>query len=347
MFNVMEGITKDIQQIEALIDESYKKFRSNAYDLGLLALHDKDQLGIMIGNSLSLALEQKVKVKNELETLLNEHQNMERLIEEGKTLTSVCKSEITKLENIKSEILSRLGAIALVQMQSQVATIKNCEVLNSEILREAKATKKSQASFFAIKLIGYLQLSLLKKKQPKRVLLIGRELEKHDELKNLTGEHVTPLLTQLAELNSKIDNYKKELSNSQTQLKKNQDETLNVINYKERFDDANNQMTEAAISYGFYLFENGSKWINDKTPDLELDLLSNMLRLQGEEEKGKKQIEIYKKEISIDELSLLIANDKKSISLLMSEKVKIDEEIDKLKAHITTVEDKIKALRKV
>jgi hypothetical protein len=346
MFIIMDGISKEIENLEEKIRVSEEELRSAAYELGLAALRDRETLAVEIGNSLLETLDKLATKKGQLEARLSENRQIERQIEENKSTAASLRREIESLSVEKDGLLSRLGAIALVQCQSGIAPQEISDLLKDSLDEERNAQSMSCSDRFFTRAMGKIKLSSLKRNESGRMLRVGRTLYEKGVLARLSGDQVPTLLEELQNFDSRLEKAGGRLRKSEDRLSRTKGEMLNTINYSEPLEEASCEFTEAAIAYGFYLFENGNKWIGEHTPEAELDILSRMLELRRTEDEARTEIEERKKEISIDELSLLIANDKKTIALLKTEKDKIDSQIERLESHISAIEDKIRAVRK-
>ncbi len=334
---IMDGISKEIFDNEQLIDANFALYREKAKALGLLALAHRERLNILIGNSLLTELINAKQSYDSISALSAKREALEASIKEEKKTASDSKNQVTELERQKKELLSRLGAVALVQAQSGVASAAIAELLKAELEaeREAIAQSNSNSAFEMLK--GRYKLNKLQKNQAKRVYDIGVEIEKNGLSSQVKGENGNGFALLLEKLNEELAFHKGTVEHLTRNLEKKADEQLNTINDKEQLEEAELKLNETAISYGIYLYENGSKWISAETPEEELDLLTEMLSLQNEREKIEQRIRQCYKEISIDELSLVISNDKKTIERLLVEKKQIEDEIERLNGHISQV----------
>lgn len=344
--NIMEGIKEEIQILQNQVDETYRQFRNQAHELGLVAYEDRESLKILIGNSLL----DNFKTKRESQRLREEEVRslleLESSIQEGRQMKKKAETELSSLFSERKNLLSRLGSIAFVQVEAGVANDRITHLLSGRLEKENRASKLSCSKFPLFSFIGKIRLSMLRKTHVREMLNMGILLDREDLLKELTGPSVEDLISKLCKIKEDIIHYESELEKSSLAIVENKDDKLKSLNYKAELEEANMAVEETAISYGIYLFENGSKWIDAATPERELDIISKMLILKKKEESLVKEIEDRKKEYRIDELSLLIFHDRKNIELLMSEKDKIDEEIEKLNVHIRSIETQIKGLRK-
>lgn len=344
--NIMEGIKEEIQILQNQLDEIYRQFRNQAYELGLVTYDDRESLKLLIGNSLL----ENFKTKREMQKIKEEEVRslleIESSIKEGKQKKKMAETELSALNSEKKILLSRLGSIAFVQAEAGVANDRITRLLSGRLEKENRAAKLSHSKFPPCLFIGKIKLSILRKSHVRDMLNVGILLDKEDLLKELTGVSVEDLLSKLDKIKEDIIRYEGELEKSSQAIVENKDDKIKSSNYKAELEEVNRAVEETAISYGIYLFENGSKWIDAATPERELDIISKMLILKKKEDSLIKEIEDKKKGYRIDELSLLISHDKKNIELLVSEKEKIDEEIEKLNVHIRTIETQIKGLRK-
>ena len=338
---IMDGISKEIFENEQKIESNFALYREKAKTLGLLALSDKEKLDILIGNSLLNELINSKQSHDAVKEIAEQREALEASIKEETKKADRSKSKVVELEKKKKEILSRLGAVALVQAQSDVACPEIAALLKDTIEEEKKAFAMSNSQSFLTKIKGRLKLKKIQKHQAKRVYNIGLLLDQKGIAYKVNGENGNSFALSLDKINRELNFHKGKVEHLTKNLEIKADEQLTAINDKEQLEEAELKLNEAAISYGIYLFENGSKWIGENTPDQELDLLSEMLVLQNEREALEARIKECHKEISIDELSLLISNDKKKIERLLIEKHKIEEEIEKINEHISLITDKI------
>ena len=91
-------------------------------------------------------------------------------------------------------------------------------------------------------------------------------------------------------------------------------------------------------SYGYYLFENGQKWIDQDTPDSVLDIISEILdteRAIEEEEVRERTGENLRK---ARELDILIEDGIRRIDALEEEKSRLDDKINEIRRDIKNME---------
>ena len=90
------------------------------------------------------------------------------------------------------------------------------------------------------------------------------------------------LLQEYQKLRKKEDSIRKRLKRRESEVESleinGQEDSVRAL--EERLRDAGNNYEEACINYGLFLFENGQKWINEKTSDQVLDMISQMLQTQ-------------------------------------------------------------------
>ena len=88
------------------------------------------------------------------------------------------------------------------------------------------------------------------------------------------------------------------------------------------------------ISFGYYLYENGSEWVSEDTPPEILDALQALLTEHDRYNALLDKRKILKKKERVDGVKAMIESEEKKIRILEAEKARIESEIESINEEI-------------
>lgn len=340
----MDAIADRIREIEHQIALSYQDMRSFSKDLACLAMEHKEALDILIGTALLSQMEAKYGIFLSLQEKEDNDEKQKDLASRGLVKKSAYASRLQSLEREYLSILERLGALMVEQGHAGVLPAKLDAVVNPLLEKEALLVRKAAAPGIA-GVLGRTAMKRFKAGAREDFIALSKSAEEKKLLDYLSQGQSEALLASYhenrkenAKVLQKFDNIQKHLE--ERGIGNGKAETA----ISSQLSDARDAYNEAAIAYGAYLFENGSKWLSEKIPDQMLDLIDNMLKVQKYIESEKKEIEHLKNQIQIDEYRSLIGKDQEAIARLEGERKSLKAQIDEIALHIDALNAKIKKI---
>ncbi len=317
---------KEIGEIQGTIETLYASMRTLAHKLADDFSHE--DVEIIIAPTMRQSALEKEQAFNEMKAKREEFLKTLSEREEGKEAAG--QERILQKERIKrfEAIRLSLGAIAFEQAGWKEADSKLKELIKPYIERFTSLSEQVEEKKGFFRFIAESKFRRLKKHQDREFSAIMDILEKEDSLSLLTGDRASALLREYKQLSSSIEEGHRKLKAFAADT---EDSAAFSDNELSRIDDElkllEEEYEEAFISYGFYLFENGAKWITANTAESELDLISEMLECQNQLDFQNKLIQMKKDQIAIDDFNAIIENNYKTISALRSEIERIERQI--------------------
>lgn len=332
----MQHILSEITSAEKRIDSSYHDLRTFAFQLCDEVMKNGTGSDIVIAPSLKGAVESALKEKNSLVDALNNSKSEIDNLENSKLKVSDLKKRLESNEKKLKDIKRVLGAIAFERAQAEDCDSRLFELLKDDVENfKLLSQKRSEGSF-----IASLRYRKFIKHQDNDFIRIFDILDKNKLLKTIRSERSEALISDYQKLSKKQEIIKRRLKSRQNEV----DSLMNihaddgVEELEENLKNAESSYEEACISYGLFLFDNGSKWICANTTDRCLDLMTQMLQTQRYIDSQHVFIKKCRAMILQDDYSAMInQNDKKIASL--------KKEISRINDQIAEIENENNALR--
>ena len=190
--------------------------------------------------------------------------------------------------------------------------------LSRRSLRKFSSSRKSSDDRFLSYASRVLKENLDSRMQGGAKELLGeiREIQRKDAV----------LVGRITELSDYLDDNKQSYSMSVRQGLEDSRRNLAKLQAEEE---------RKFVSFGSYLYENGSEWISESTPSSILDMLQALLLEHDRYSALIDKRKILRKKERADSVKAMIESEEKKIQILEAEKARIEEEIDGIKEEIS------------
>lgn len=340
----MQEILKEIGEIQAEIELLYASMRTLAHKLANDFSHADSE--IIIAPTMRQSALEKERAFNEVKERRKSVMDALSEMEAGKEAEGRERAHQKELIKSFEAVRLSLGAVAFEQALWAESNPRIKELLTPFVERFTTLSKQAADNKGLSRFFARYKLGRLKKHQDREFSAITSLLEKEDALALLSGERAFSLVSEHKRLSFAIKEAEKRIS--VFKRKKEGDEGISDTELS-RIDDElkvlEDEYDEAFISYGFYLFENGAKWITENTAEKELDLISEMLECQKQLDYNNKLIQMRKDQIAIDDFNAIIKQNHKTISALRSEIERIEHQIADVEEENSVLFCKIEKLK--
>ena len=334
----MDSVRTRIEEIQHEIDQAWSDLRSEAMTLASLSCASGDETLSLIAPSMRASFSKNRDSSRRLEISLKERDELKKKLSEGQANVSRLQKEKSQNEKNMRLLASRIGAVAYAQAGAADCSPAVKEALKPFLEKEEQMRTQAGRKFIA-GLAGRMRLSFYQSRQDDVFMSCFSVLDEKGLLEELSGENAQNLVSSYSAFRSAqkmlehdIEAKKHRLSTSQLTLE--QDDGLD-----EKYKAAKNEMTESGVNYGFYLFDNGSKWIGPSTPESFLDVVSRMLALHQKIDACTKEIEKENELAAIADFTSMIEFNNGRIQDLKGE-------INRIKGQIEAIEEENRALRR-
>ena len=187
---------------------------------------------------------------------------------------------------------------------------------------------------------------MLKGRREREFVSAFDTLEKERLLRTVRSPRAEALLQEYQKLRKKEDSIRKRLKRRVSEVESlesnGQEDSIRAL--EERLRDAGNNYEEACINYGLFLFDNGQKWINEKTSDQVLDMISQMLQTQRYIDTQQEFIKKCRAHLVQDDYQAIISENEKKIASLRKEIGRIEQQIADIENENTLIRARIRKL---
>lgn len=306
---------------EKMIESSTARLRSLSYSLGVAAE--------------TLAVEEGTKLIEDCRTAVSLRQKAEEELAEVKAFIAdyeARKAEKTAVEREEKALQSsirllsiRLGAVLYEQCSFSLLD-KDCFSAIYNDISSSTEGRKSFLSRFARKssddrFLSYASRVLAENLDSR---MQGGAKELLEEIREMQRKDAV-LVGRITELSGYLDDNKQSYSMSVRQGLDDSRRNLAKLQADEE---------RKFVSFGSYLYENGSEWISESTPSSILDMLQALL---SEHDRYSALIDrrmVLRKKERADSVRAMIESEEKKIRILEAEKARIDDEIAGIKEEI-------------
>ena len=316
-------IEEEIKRVE----ECQQLFRTLAYKLAIAVSHHSGEQIVIAPSMRQNVLDKEaecISLSEEREKIVKEYSKKES----DKKVESELKKSLKEKSELLKELSSRLGAIAFEQSQAATLSLEVEEVIKPLVNEYTTLASKAEKH----NVIAKLRFATLKRNFTSFCLRLFDALDKKGLLSTLKGERYEKLYREYLNVKSEC----KEIKSSIEELNKRYvDPSINSES-KEKVSSKlaliQDELKEAAIAYGIYLFDNGAKWVSAETSEAELDLISLMLEERKKEEEATRSIASLKARAEADDYRDLIARNNQNIVLLEHEIARLSHQIEEIKS---------------
>ena len=342
----MQNILSEITLAEKRIDSSYHDLRTFAFQLCDEVMRNGTGSDIVIAPTLKSAVESALNEKNSLVDALNNSKNETLSLENSKLRVSDFKQRLEENEKKIRDIKRVLGAIAFERAQAQECDQRLIDLLKDDVEKfKALSNKRYEGSCFS-KFIALLKYKKYIKSQDSDFIRIFDIVDKNKLLKTIRSERSEALINDYQKLAKKQEIIKRRLKSRQNEvdnlISNIPDDSVEVL--QENLKNAESGYEEACISYGLFLFDNGSKWICANTSDKCLDLMTQMLQTQRYIDSQHSYIKRCRAMILQDDYSAMIGENDKKIASLRKEIARINDQIAEIENENKALKIKISKL---
>ncbi|MGN0906915.1 MAG: hypothetical protein ACI4NM_07190 [Bullifex sp.] len=342
----MQNVLSEIEAAEKRIESSYQDLRNFAFSLCDGVMKEGTGSGIIIAPTLRNAVKAAMAEKQSAEEALRNRCSDIDSLESSKVRVSDLKQRLDSSTERIREIKRVFGAIALERAEASDADPKVKTVLQpyTDACR-ARAEKKNSSNVF-VRFTAGVSDSLLKSRREREFIAVFDTLENARLLKAVRSPRAEALLQEYQKLKKKEETIKKRLRRRESEVENlessGQEDSVRTL--EERLRDAGNNYEEACINYGLFLFDNGQKWINEKTSDRILDMISQMLQTQRYIESQQEYIRKCRAHLVQDDYSAIIAQNEKKIASLRKEIERIEQQISDIENENALIRGRIRKL---
>lgn len=342
----MQNFLNEIQLAEKQIESSYQDLRTFAFQLCDEVMKNGTGSDIVIAPSLKSAVEEALNDKNALVESLKNTKSDSTTLEDSKLQVGDLKKRLDEIEKKIRELKKTLGAIAFERCQADDADKRLKELFKEEVEKYKTLSQNRNCDSIFSKTIAKVKYSQYIKKQDNTFINLFNLLDSNKLLKTIRSPRSEDLINEYQKLSKKREIIKKRLKSRQNQvdnlMSSYQDDSITIL--EESLKDAESSYQEACISYGLFLFDNGSKWINASTQDQLLDLMTQMLQTQRYIDSQTEYIKKCRSMLVLDDYSAIIHENEKKISSLKKEISRINDQIGDIEKENLILRQKIKKL---
>ncbi len=342
----MQNVLSEIEAAEKRIESSYQDLRNFAFSLCDGMMKESDGSGIIIAPTLRSAVTAALAEKESADEALKSRCSDIDFLESSKVRVSDLKERLAQTTERIKEIKRVFGAIALERSEAADADARVKEALKSYTdSNRARSEKKNSSNVF-IRLTAGLSDAVMKSRREREFVSAFDTLEKARLLKAVRSPRAEALLQEYQKLKKKEDTIRKRLKRRENEVESlesnGQEDSLKTL--QERLRDAESNYEEACINYGLFLFDNGQKWVSEKTPDSILDTISQMLQTQRYIDSQQEYIKKCRAHLVQDDYAAIINQNEKKIASLRKEIARIEQQISDIENENALIRGRIRKL---
>lgn len=334
----MDSVKSRIDEIQKDMDGTWSELRRQACRLASLATHLEDGPVTLISPSLRTSFLEAERSFNQVDGRKKARDELARHLSEGQEKVSRLQRERTESRRRLAQLKVQIGALAFAQAESPVCDKDVSAALSPFLAEHRRLVESSQASGL-VGAMGRFRLSMYGKGQEKVFSSCFDTLFEKGLLDRLVGDKARDLLDAYLALSSSYEALDSDIEARSHRLSAGRMELDEDDDLDRRFRQARDDADEAGVSYGMYLFDNGSKWIGPDTPDSFLDCVQSMLALNEHIEECQRNIEREKEYSAIADFSSMIEFNDGKIRELRSE-------IERINGEIASIEEDNRSLRR-
>ena len=341
----MSAIDELLGEIEERNASVMERIRDAEMKLGIAAAAEHEVLALRVGGKLLEAafsaaqtVSEAEKEEAEARTFLEDFRNRETRLE---TLTE----EERNAENEIRHLSIRLGAMIYEQCSFSLLDRGAYRIVYDDVEEDRKLEAKDDSSILS-RLLGSGKARMRKLGEESRFIsYASAALESSSPV---DGENANAVLSELRALKEKKAGLGAEIAAEQKALGDDREKARmlerGVETAASRIAGLRKTEEEALVSYGSYLYDKGSEWIDKDTPSSILDILEELLRLHGEHDSVLAEKDRLEREAKADDYRAMIESEEGKIMVLEKEKERIDREIAAIEKEIEALKARIARL---
>ena len=342
----MQNVLSEIEAAEKRIESSYQDLRNFAFSLCDSVMKTGTGSGIIIAPTLRSAVTSALAERTSAEEALKSRCSDIDTLESSKGRVTDLKGRLEQTDSRIREIKRVFGAIALERAEADDADDRLKAALRPYTDQlKLRAEKKNSSNVF-IRFSAGVGDAVLKGRREREFVSAFDTLEKERLLRTVRSPRAEALLQEYQKLRKKEDSIRKRLKRRVSEVESlesnGQEDSVRAL--EERLRDAGNNYEEACINYGLFLFDNGQKWINEKTSDQVLDMISQMLQTQRYIDTQQEFIKKCRAHLVQDDYQAIISENEKKIASLRKEIGRIEQQIADIENENTLIRARIRKL---
>lgn len=341
--SAIDELLSEIEEKEVSIREN---IRSLELRLGTEAASQHEALGLKVGSKL---LEAALSVSAELSEAEAKQASSDEFLSEYRKAEDGLEEVLRALTSLDSEMrcLSiRLGAMIYEQCSFSLLDKETFRVVYDDV-EEDRKIEKSTGSTILSRIFGSGKAKVRKMGEEGRFVSYA-EIALAAGIP-LNGENANAVLEELKGLRKAKEEKEKEKTRIQSYLSGNKEKSRQTERGIElsssRITALKENEEEALVSYGSYLYDKGSEWIDKDTPSEILDTLEALLHLHNEHDSILSEKDRLDREAKADDYRAMIESEEGKIMVLEKEKERIDREIAEIRNEIDVLRNKIERLK--
>lgn len=336
----MDSVKTRIDEIQYSLDGEWNALRSLASTLANLAACESDGTVTLVAPSLRNTYISCRDTAGELRARKSGRDELDKRLAEGQEKVSTLQKERARSASKLRELAVMAGAIAFEQAGRDDASKELEEALKDQ-LEHSRALYEAAKAKSVAGAIARARLSLYQKRQESVFFSCFETLDEKGLLDLIKGERATSLVASYRSIKSSIGMLDREIESrkhsiSASQMVRPDDDRLDA-----NLASAERELTEAAVAYGLFLFDNGGKWIGPDTGDSFLDIVQKMLDTRKRIEDLEHRIELEKEYSAIADFRSMMEFNNSKIRDLRAEISRIEDEIASIEEDNRTLERKI------
>ena len=342
--SAIEELSLEIEEKEKTIREG---IRGAELRLGLTAIKYREVLGLKVGGRLleaaldataatSDAIAKDESSKAFLDSFRDENAKLEEALSDEKAR----EAEIRRLS-------IRLGAMIYEQCSFSLLDKNSYRVVYDDVEADRKLEENGSGTFFS-RILGSSKAKMRKIGEEGRFISYTELAIKSGS--PLDGENASSLLESIISLRDRKAEAEKEIKALEEKLSSDTEKARaaekGLLGSADRLRTLQNTEEDAIVSYGSYLYDKGSEWIDKDTPSDILDILEDLLRLHKEFDDVLAEKDRLDREAKADDYRAIIESEEGKIMVLEKEKERIDREIAEIKKEIEGLRMRIERLKR-
>ncbi len=338
----IDELLGEIEEKEKSIKES---IRSEELKLGILAVSLREVLGLKLGaRLLESSLEASAALLAEEQSVDNSSAYLSSYRSDEEKKAALLREKNRTAED-ERRLSIRLGAMIYEECSFSLLDKDFFRVVYDDVEADRRLEKTSDDSFFS-RIFGTGKAKMRKLGEESRFISYASiALASSRPLGSDSANALLADLVKLREQRKKID---EEITALESRLENEKERAKNA---EHEILEGNGKITglkkaeeDAFVSYGSYLYDRGSEWIDKDTPSEILDVLESLLRLHGDWDSVIADKDRVEREAKADDYRAMIESEEGKIMVLEKEKERIDREIDEIKGEIDVLRNKIERL---
>lgn len=306
---------------ERMIEASTMKLKSLSYSLGVSA----EALSIGSGSRLLEDCRTAVSLREKAEEELEEVKSFIAGYEEKTAMKNAAEREEKDVRNEMRSLSIRLGAALYEQCSFSLLDKDRFRRIYEDITKEGEAKKGFFSRFTRRsrddRFLSYAESAL---RDGAWAGIQGSAEELVAEIQEMQRRDAE-LVGRITELSGYLNDNKQSFSTSVKQGLA--DSRRNLANLRA-------EEEKKFVSFGYYLYENGSEWVSEDTPPEILDALQALLAEHDRYNALLDKRKVLKKKERVDGVKAMIESEEKKIRILEAEKARIESEIESINEEI-------------